>query len=511
MALRSWKDHLPAGADPGSLDLTAGGSLPAVWAARWAADPDRPLLLDLAGRPDRWITAGELDDRTRAAAGRFATLGLRPGDRVLSHLAAGPAAAVAAVAVLRAGLVLVPANPDSADRELTDVIADVRPRALVTADPARVARLADGTGVPPAVLGPDLDPADGSPASVGDPGELPLDAPDPDRPALIGFTSGTTGSPKGAVLSQGNLLAGAEALRLAWGWEPDDRLVHGLPLFHAHGLCVGLFGTLLAGASAVLLPRFDPGAVLDAARDHRASLFFGVPTMYHRLFASGRAGELARLRLAVSGSAPLAAGLHRELADTAGVTVLERYGMTETLMNASNPLHGDRRAGTVGFPLPGVDIRIEGGGEDGGEVLLRGPNVFAGYWERPVATAEAFTDGWFRSGDLGAVDDAGYLRLLGRSKELIISGGFNVYPAEVEDVLLAHPAVAEVAVTGTPSEEWGEVVTAWVVPAGPPPSPGDLMAYAADRLAPYKRPRLVRFVDALPRNAMGKVQRGELQ
>jgi malonyl-CoA/methylmalonyl-CoA synthetase len=258
----------------------------------------------------------------------------------------------------------------------------------------------------------------------------------------------------------------------------------------------------------VLLPRFDVDAVLDAAGSQDASLFFGVPTMFHRLARSPRVGELARLRLCVSGSAPLPAELHRALAERGGQQVLERYGMTETLMNVSNPYDGERRAGSVGFPLPGVELRLSNGDE--GEIQLRGPNVFAGYWERPEATAESFTDGWFRTGDLGSLDSEGYLHILGRSKELIISGGFNVYPREVEEVLLAHPGVAEVAVVGTPSDEWGEVVTAFVVPAGAAPRSDALLAFAAEQLAPFKRPRLLHFVDGLPRNALGKVVKHEL-
>jgi malonyl-CoA/methylmalonyl-CoA synthetase len=295
---------------------------------------------------------------------------------------------------------------------------------------------------------------------------------------------------------------------LAWRWTAADRLVLALPLFHAHGLCVGLHGTLLAGASAVLLPRFDVDAVLDAAREHEASLFFGVPTMYHRFAQSSRVGELARLRLCVSGSAALPAQLHRSLSELGGQQVLERYGMTETLMNVSNPYEGERRAGSVGFPLPGVELRLGNGDE--GEILLRGPNVFAGYWERPQATAESFVDGWFRTGDLGGFDSDGYLRILGRSKELIISGGFNVYPREVEDVLLAHPGVAEVAVVGTPSDEWGELVTAFVVPTADEPTCEALDAFATERLAPFKRPRRLHFVDSLPRNALGKVLKHKL-
>ena len=230
--------------------------------------------------------------------------------------------------------------------------------------------------------------------------------------------------------------------------------------------------------------------------------------MYHRLVASGRAGELGGLRLCVSGSAPLPAALHAKASRAIGSVVLERYGMTETLMISSNPYEGARRPGTVGFPLPGVEIQID----PSGEVLVRGPNVFDGYWERPAANGSAFraaVDGgrpWFVTGDRGT-DDDGYLVIWGRSTELIISGGFNVYPAEVEDVLIGHPGVAEVTVTGTPSDEWGELVTAWVVAAGPPPSVEELRSFCADRLAPYKQPRLVRVVDALPRNALGKVVR----
>jgi malonyl-CoA/methylmalonyl-CoA synthetase len=242
-------------------------------------------------------------------------------------------------------------------------------------------------------------------------------------------------------------------------------------------------------------------------------MFFGVPTMYQRLAASPRVRELASLRLCVSGSAPLPAELHHRLRTDGNVFVLERYGMTETIMNVSNPYDGERRPGTVGIPLPGVEVRL--GGVDGappgepGEILLRGPNVFSGYWERPEATRDAFVDGWFRSGDIGEYDADGYLAIVGRAKELIISGGFNVYPREVEDVLLAHPAVAEVAVVGVPSTEWGESVTAFVVAAAPVTA-SELLDYAREQVAPYKRPRAVHFVESLPRNALGKILRDQL-
>jgi malonyl-CoA/methylmalonyl-CoA synthetase len=274
-----------------------------------------------------------------------------------------------------------------------------------------------------------------------------------------------------------------------------------------HGLGVAVNGTLLAGAAIVLLPKFGVAEVLDAVRDHRASLFFGVPTMYARLAGSPRVGELAALRLAVSGSAPLPAELWHALAAGSGQRVLERYGMTETVMLTSNPYDGERRPGTVGQPLPGVSVRLEPGT---GGVEVRGPNVFAGYWERPEASAAAFTaDGWFRTGDIGEWSADGYLSLVGRATELIISGGFNVYPREVEDVLRGHPAVRDAAVVGQPDPEWGEVVTAYCVGDRVPDE--DLVAWCAHRLAAFKRPRRWIWVDDLPRNAMGKVLRAELR
>jgi len=527
---RSWQDHVPPGTAFEPADLTARGSLPAAWADLWAKDPGRPVLYDIgAGTVARWIKAGELEARTRAAAAVLLGRGLVPGDRVLWSMGSSLAAVVANVGALRAGLVVVPANTRYTERELAHIAGDARPAAAVVDDPVRARWLAGLPGPAVTVFAPEEFIAPGPDAGAT---TTALDAAHTDAPALIAYTSGTTGAPKGAVLSHGNLLANSESVAITWRWSAEDRLVHALPVFHGHGLCVALYTTLLAGASAVLLPSFDPASVLDAAATHRASMFFGVPTMFHRLAASGRAGELSALRLVVSGSAPLPASLHRELA-RAGTSVLERYGMTETLMTLSNPYDGERRAGTVGFPFPGVEAWVgteddagsvtagDGSGgqvvpgpgeEPAAEILVQGPAVFEGYWERPAATAERFdAAGRLRTGDLGSVDADGYVTIRGRLTDMVISGGYNVYPAEVEDVLLGHPAVAEVAVTGTPSEEWGEVVTAWVVAEGPPPQADALLAFAAERLAPYKRPRLVRFVDTLPRNAMGKVQRTELR
>ena len=439
--------------------------------------------------------------RTRAAAGRLYGAGLRKGDRIILSAAPSVDLVVAHVAALRLGLIVVPVNGAYQRAELAHIVGDAEPRAAVVDKPEWVRWLAE-LAPEMTVVSPRLDLDDGTAPS--------LDQIDSCDPALLGYTSGTTGVPKGAVLTHGNLLAGAESVRIAWGWTPGDRLVLALPLFHMHGLGVGLHGTLLAGASAVLLDGFSPDAVMDAAEAHDATMFFGVPTMYTRLAQSPRVSETSRLRLCVAGSAALPADLHRRLREAAGMRVLERYGMTETIMLVSNPYDGERRAGTVGVPLPGVELRLA---PDTGEVLVRGPNVFAGYWRRPEATAEAFDeDGWFHTGDLGEFDEQGYLRLRGRAKELVISGGLNVYPREVEDALRSHPDVDDVAVTGTPDEEWGELVTAWVVPA-----PGktlvldDLRTHLEGVCADFKHPRILHLVDDLPRNALGKVQKHLLQ
>jgi malonyl-CoA/methylmalonyl-CoA synthetase len=275
-----------------------------------------------------------------------------------------------------------------------------------------------------------------------------------------------------------------------------------LPLFHVHGLCAGLFGTLATGASAVVFDRFDEAAIVEAATT--STLFFGVPTMYHRLAASGRASELGALRLCVSGSAPLAPDLWHQL-DRDGVSVLERYGMTETLLTLSNPLEGERRPGSVGFPLPGVEAALDGIDELGvGELLVRGGSLSRGYWGR-----DALVPGeWFATGDLVSVADDGYVSVRGRRTELIITGGHNVYPAEVEAVLSRHPDVVEVAVVGVPSSEWGETVVAYVVGD---PDLASLQDLAAAELASFKCPREVRLIDELPRNALGKVVRAQLR
>jgi malonyl-CoA/methylmalonyl-CoA synthetase len=501
----AWSAHLPAGAHHADVDLLRHRSLPGSWLRRWAGDGGAPAVHDVA---TGWLSADELEDRTRRAARRFSAAGLEPGDRVLLSAPASVDLVVAHIGALRAGLVVVPVNTALRDREVAHVVGDARP-ALAVVDDAERARWIEAAsgGRPVVVTGTALDLPDG-------PDPTALDAAATDDPALLLYTSGTTGTPKGAPLTHGNLLASAEAVGIAWRWTAEDRLVCPLPLFHLHGLGVALHGTLCAGASISLRPTFAVDDVLDALADHHGSLFFGVHTMYARLAASARLAELGRLRLCVSGSAPLPADLHAAITAGTGHHPIERYGMTETVMNVSTPYDGERRPGTVGLPLPGVEVRLADGTD---EILLRGPNVFAGYRSRPDATAESFVDGWFRSGDIGSFDPDGYLRIVGRSTDLVISGGFNVYPREVEDVLRGHPSVADAAVVGLADPEWGEQVVAAVELADGAAVPGRdhdlaaIVAHAADRLAPYKRPRRLLVVDALPRNAMGKVLKDDVR
>jgi malonyl-CoA/methylmalonyl-CoA synthetase len=479
--------------------------------------------------------------RLYAGAERFARAlvraGLRPGDRVGLALGNSPAFAVAYLGAQLAGGVVTLINPQYRQTELGHILADAAPVICVCSPvSAREAQTLARPSLRLLVIAGALDELEAGPqaslhldtyerflASGGVSDEaLALSAPEPDAPAVIGYTSGTTGKAKGALLLHRNLMSNIAAITTAWRWTPDDRLLLTLPLFHAHGLMVGLHGTLYAGGCVVLRRGFDAAETLaDFAADPTISLFFGVPTMYGRLVAEAvRSGAPRHLpRLFVSGSAPLSAQVFAEFERKFGQRILERYGMTETGMNLTNPYDGERRAGTVGGPFPGQEARVVGqrdravlpAGEIG-EIEVRGPHVFSGYINRPEATAEAFSeDGWFKTGDLGWVSADGYYTITGRARELIISGGYNTYPREVEEVLATHPAVAEVAVLGIADDDLGEQVVAVVVRApGAHADVDDLIAYCRERLASYKKPRRVIFAESLPRNALGKVQKHQL-
>jgi malonyl-CoA/methylmalonyl-CoA synthetase len=355
------------------------------------------------------------------------------------------------------------------------------------------------------------------------------DAAGDEDPALIVYTSGTTGPPKGVVLPRRSISSNLDALAAAWEWTADDVLVHGLPLFHVHGLVLGVLGPLRLGGTVHHLGRFSTDGVA-AALAGGATMMFGVPTMYHRLVEDAErdpdvAAAVARARLLVSGSAALPASDHRRISAATGQRVVERYGMTETLMNCAVRATGDRRPGYVGPPLDGVQVRLvdESGtvlhgdtaldDETVGEIQVSGPNLFLRYLNRPDATAEAVRDGWFTTGDVATMATDGYVRIVGRkATDLIKSGGFKIGAGEIENVLLEHPAVAEVAVTGEPDPDLGERVVAWVVPApGEHPDPRTLADHVAVELAPHKRPRVVHFLDALPRNDLGKVTKTMLK
>ncbi|HEX2253569.1 MAG TPA: AMP-binding protein [Thermoanaerobaculia bacterium] len=482
------------------------------------------------------LTSAQLHARGEALAARLAAEGLARGERLALYLPNGPELVLAYLAALRLGAVVLAMNLAYRAPEVAHLLADAEPRLLLTDAAGRehLAPLLAGPAAPRVLLAEEV-ASPGAPAAAAPAPGLhpPVDG---GEPALLLYTSGTTGRSKGAVLTHDNLLATVTGLLAAWGWRDDDRLLLALPLFHVHGLVVGLTTALAAGATVVLHERFDAAAVLDGLAPGGATLFFGVPTMYVRLVDALRspglrdagapaARPLSGVRLFASGSAPLAPETFAAFRQLTGHAILERYGMSETGITLSNPLAGERRPGTVGTPLPGVSVRIvdEDGGDvapgSEGELVVRGSNVFAGYWRDPEKTAASFLtapDGrrWFRTGDLARRDPGtGHVTLLGRRHDLVISAGFNVYPREVEEVLCAHPAVAEAAVTGMPDRDRGEVPAAWVVAADPAErlDPAALAAWCTDRLASFKIPRRIRQVEALPRNALGKVQKHRLE
>jgi malonyl-CoA/methylmalonyl-CoA synthetase len=471
------------------------------------AELDGRAAISVAGRS---LSYGELREAAAAVAARLAG-----AQRVAVWAEPGPEFCVAAVAAVSAGVALVPINPKLGRAELAHVLTDSDPDVLIGAP---------GSGLPPLDrrarrLAVDLTERRAEPP--------PSTAADEDA-ALIVYTSGTTGRPKGAVLSRRAIATNLDAIAEAWAWTGDDVLVHGLPLFHVHGLVLGLFGPLRLGGTLRHLGGFTPDAAVAALRDG-GTMLFGVPTMYHRL---GRAAEAAGgslitdalrgARLLVSGSAALPAPEFERIRRLCGQEIVERYGMTETLMNLAVRADGTRRPGRVGVPVPGVEVRLvddDGAaldacdGETMGEIVVRGPNLFSAYLNRPEATAEAMREGWFHTGDLATRDPDGYWRIVGRrATDLIKTGGYKVGAGEVEVALLDHTGVLEAAVTAEPDPDLGERIIAWVVPDGSRDAlEQELTAHVAGELAPHKRPREVRFVDALPRNAMGKIIKQQLR
>ena len=469
----------------------------------------------------RIVTYGAMFESAACMARALVDLGVEVGDRVAVQVEKSPEGVALYLGCLMAGAVYLPLNTAYTRAELDYFLADSEPKVLVV-DPARREALAGVGGArPPRIetLGAAGDGSLAERARAALPGFEPVER-GPDDIAAILYTSGTTGRSKGAMLSHENLASNARTLATLWRFSRDDVLIHALPMFHTHGLFVAVNVVLLAGASMLFLPRFDPGEVLRLLP--RASVLMGVPTFYVRLLQQeGLTREAAAgMRLFVSGSAPLLGEIHASFAARTGHAILERYGMTETGMNSSNPYEGPRMAGTVGRPLPGTEIRVTAQGSteplppgEIGMIEIRGPNVFKGYWRNPEKTRAEFTpDGYFVSGDLGSFDADGFLTIVGRGKDLVITGGYNVYPKEVEAEIDAIDGVLESAVLGVPHPDLGEAVVAAVVrQPGASLGEADIVAALAPRLARFKQPKRVLFVDELPRNSMGKVQRAVLR
>ena len=479
-----------------------------LFAASFVSQRDLPAVVvdDPASGGVRTLTFGDIDARASRMAAVLTERGVARGDRVAVYLANRIEFVDLFLACLRIGAVLVPMNILYKTRELNDILSDAEPRIVVAAADSR--DVLPG-GAPLVALAELVDEA-----SRTEPASAPVPIGDDDL-ALIIYTSGTTGRSKGAALTHANVVANTSAIISSWRITSADRYLAVLPLFHVHGLANGICSWLATGFQMRLVERFDRDRIATLFETFEPTLFFGVPTMYVRMldFDADTARRIgAAARLFVSGSAPLPVSVFEAFRARFGHAILERYGMSETLMLISNPYGGERRAGTVGQPLPGVSVRIvdpdgrDVGPGETGQVLVRGANVFHGYWRNPAATAAAFDGSWFRTGDLGVRSADGYCSLQGRASDLIITGGFNVYPREIEERLLAFPGVIEAAVVGAPDAVRGEVPVAYVV-AGADFDPDLAREACAREMASFKVPRAFVRVEALPRNALGKVQK----
>ena len=485
--------------------------------------PDAPFALLDDGRR---YTYADMVDVSARFANALVALGVQPGDRVAVQVEKSVEALMLYLGAVRAGAIFLPLNTAYTPAEIEYFLGDAEP-AVFVCDPAKADALkpyADKAGAKLKTLGiwrsPDVSAGSLSDKALAASTAFADIARGPDDLAAILYTSGTTGRSKGAMLSHDNLASNALALVDYWRFTRNDVLLHALPIFHTHGLFVATNCVLFSGASMILLPKFDPDQVFKHLP--QATCMMGVPTFYVRLLQDARLTKEAtkHMRLFVSGSAPLLAETHDAWAERTGHRILERYGMTETNMNTSNPYDGERIAGTVGPALPGIAIRVtdpdSGRPLPGGEIGMievKGPNVFKGYWRMPEKTAAEFrADGFFITGDLGKIDERGYVHIVGRGKDLIITGGYNVYPKEIETEIDALPGVTESAVIGLPHRDFGEGVTAVVVPSGTLPlTEADVLHPLETRLARFKLPKRVMFVDELPRNTMGKVQKNLLR
>jgi malonyl-CoA/methylmalonyl-CoA synthetase len=453
------------------------------------------------------FTFAELEQRSNQLAALLRKRELKPGDRLAFFLQNRPEVILLWLAAVKNGIILVPVNVLYRERELRHILSDASPVAVVTSH--------DLAGFIPDGL-PVWDVDELAAAATGPTQREALFNSDMNTPLALIYTSGTTGASKGAVLTHGNFLSNGSALVEAWEFSASDRLLCALPLFHVHGLGNAVHCWLLSGCHMRLAERFDHQQAVSWFMDYQPTVFFGVPAMFIRMLETSQAHARVignKLRLAVSGSAPLPAEIHEQFRQLFGSVILERYGMTETLMNVGNPYVGERRPGTIGLPFKHVEVKIcdEAGKEvtDGkdGELWVKGPNVCAGYWQRPDATEAAWRDGWFRTGDLGIRAADGYITLQGRRSDLIISGGFNIYPREIEEVILSQPGVREATVVGAADPVRGEVPVAYVVVDTAVFDEAATTAHLRSQFASFKQPRAFVRVDALPRTALGKVQK----